>query len=356
MAPRLPDNGGRVRRFLAPPPAGPLQPGATPSFSIVVAAYQAAATIAEALESAFAQTLPALEVVVCDDGSSDDLDTALAPYRDRIVLLRQDNRGEAAAKNAAVRAARGDFVVTLDADDSFLPERLEALAELAVARPDLDILTTDAHLRLGDRLVGRYYVHRDEFEAGDQREAILRESFIWPPAVRRSVWLAAGGYDETPEFRRAPGADWEFYARVICAGSRAGMVDEALAVYRLAPASLTGSRLRTLRGRVVALRRMQLIPGLSGEERARLDRLLRRYLREAALADAEDMLRRDAPGRRRRAGAVALGRGFGLRTRAKAAVAVLAPGAAGRYLARREQAQGASRLLPRLPPDSAGGA
>jgi len=343
-----------MRPFLAPPPRHPVAPGPVPSFSVIVAAYQAAATIGEALESAFAQTHPAHEVVVCDDGSTDDLDAALAPYRERIVLLRQPNRGEAAAKNAAVRAATGDFVVTLDADDAFLPERLEALAELAVARPDLDILTTDALLRLGDETVGRYYVNRDTFEAGDQREAILRESFIWPPAVRRSVWLHAGGFDETPDFRRAPGADWEFYARVICAGSRAGMVNQPLAVYRLQPSSLTGSRLRTLQGRVVALRKMSLIAGLSETESVRIERLLGHYRREARLAHAEDLLRRSASGRRRAALGVAMAQGFGVRTRAKAAVAALVPGAAGRYLQWREQAGGASRLLPRMPQDTSG--
>jgi glycosyltransferase involved in cell wall biosynthesis len=323
---------------------------------VVVPAYQAAGTIAEALESAFAQSRPPLEVLVVDDGSTDDLDAALAPYRDRIVLIRQPNRGEAAARNAGVRAARGDFVVALDADDTFLPERLEALAELAQARPDLDILTTDAHLRLGDSMVGRYYRDRDTFEVADQRASILRESFIWPPAVRRSVWLAHGGFDEDQEHRGMPWVDWEFYARLIVAGSRAGLVDEPLAVYRLHPGSLTGSRLRTLQGRVVALERMGRIPGLTAAEREGVSRLLSHYRRQAALADAEDSLRRNAAHRRRRALSVALGSGFGPRTRGKAAFAALLPGVAGRYLARRELRTGASRLLPRVPSGPAAGA
>ena len=341
-----------MRPLLAPPPAGPLPPGAVPTFSVIVPAYQAAATIGAALDSAFAQTLAPLEVIVCDDGSTDDLDAALRPYLDRIVLLRQENRGEAAAKNTAARAARGDFVVILDADDVFLPERLQALADAAVARPDLDILTTDAHLLLGDRVVGRYYRERDTFEVEDQREAILREAFIWPPAVRRSTWWGVGGWDEGPEFRTVPGVDWEFYARAISAGARAGCVDEALALYRLQPASLTGSRLRSLQGRVLALAKMTTIPSLSGEERGRVERLRVRYQREALLAAAEDALRRNAPGRRRTALSVALGRGYGPRTRLKAGVASLAPRAAGRYLARREQVTGRSRLLPWLPAES----
>src|SRR5205807_1013851 len=73
----------------APPVDGPIVPAATPTFSVVVAAYQAAETIGEAIESALAQTVPPHEIVVCDDGSTDDLDAALAPFRGRIVLIRQ---------------------------------------------------------------------------------------------------------------------------------------------------------------------------------------------------------------------------------------------------------------------------
>ena len=78
-----------MRPVLAPAPDRPPPRRPPSSFSIVLAAYQSAATIGEALASAVGQTLPPLEIVVCDDGSTDDLDSALAPYLDRIVLLRQ---------------------------------------------------------------------------------------------------------------------------------------------------------------------------------------------------------------------------------------------------------------------------
>jgi len=81
--------------FAAPPPERPITRGAPPTFSVLVAAYQAAETIGEAIESALAQTVPPHEIVVCDDGSTDELHAALAPFRERIVLLRQENRGEA---------------------------------------------------------------------------------------------------------------------------------------------------------------------------------------------------------------------------------------------------------------------
>ena len=119
-------------------------PGHEPTFSIVIAAYQAESTVAEAVSSALRQTYPALEVIVCDDGSTDGTAGVLNSFGGAITVIRQDNRGEAAAKNLAVRHARGDYVVVLDADDVFLPRRLEALAWLAMRHPDLDILATDA--------------------------------------------------------------------------------------------------------------------------------------------------------------------------------------------------------------------
>jgi glycosyltransferase involved in cell wall biosynthesis len=94
---------------LAAPPAPPgARPGPRPTLSVIIAAYQSAAVVADAVGSALEQTLAAREVVVCDDGSTDDPAAALAPFGDRVTLLRQENRGEAGAKNAAARAASGE--------------------------------------------------------------------------------------------------------------------------------------------------------------------------------------------------------------------------------------------------------
>src|SRR5881392_536210 len=117
-----------MSRFLAPPPEEPVEADAPPRFSVLVPAYNAAATVAESVESALGQTAPPHEVVVCDDGSTDDLAGALAPYLDCIVLVRKENGGGASALNAAAARATGDFLVVLDSDDAYLPTRLEAMS------------------------------------------------------------------------------------------------------------------------------------------------------------------------------------------------------------------------------------
>jgi glycosyltransferase involved in cell wall biosynthesis len=200
-----------------------------PSFSVIVPVYQAADAIRDALTSVFTQSLLPREVIVCDYGSTDDIDGALAPFSDLIALLRKPGGGEAAAKNVAARAASGGFVLFLDARDVFLPGRLEALCDLSCALPDLDILTTDAWLVAANRHVRRCYTDAWPFEWADQRREILRRNFIGAAAVRRERLLAAGGFDES--LRRT--ADWDLWIRLLRDGARAGAVLEPLARYRV---------------------------------------------------------------------------------------------------------------------------
>ena len=98
------------------------------------------------LNSALDQSYPPFEVIVGCDKTAGPTEghEVLQEFGDSIVTVRQPNRSEGAAKNAAVQLATGEYVVVLDADDVFLPRRLEALAWLATRRSHLDILTTDA--------------------------------------------------------------------------------------------------------------------------------------------------------------------------------------------------------------------
>ena len=329
--------------FVVPVADGPIERGRVPSFSVVVAAYQAATVIGEAIESALGQTLPPLEVIVCDDGSTDDLEAALAPYRDRITLLRKENGGEASAKNVAARAARGDFVVILDADDVFLPKRLEALGELAAARPDLDILTTDATLEIDGQVVRRCYTELFRFEVADQRRGILEQNFIFGlAAVRRERLVEIGGLDESIRWT----ADWDCWLRMILAGSRAGLVADPLARYRLSEGSLSSQREAHIQGRLTTLAKAERREDLSREERAVLERSVAYNRRALALASARAALLEARPDARRRALAVTLGRGFGPRARAKSLAAALAPSRARRRLAVQPRETTGGILLP----------
>ena len=318
-------------RFLAPP-GSEVGDGPTPSFSVIVAGYQVADVIGDALDSIRQQTLGPLEVIVCDDGSTDALEDALAPYSEEIIFERKSHGGEASAKNAAAARASGDFVVILDADDAFLPTRLEALAELARVRPDLAIITTDAYLVVNGRRVRRNYDRTWRFEMLDQRRAILQRNFIFGhAAVRRELLLEHGGFDDSIRWT----TDWDLWLRLILAGSRAGCVDEPLALYRLRESSLTAQRRDLLLGKLATLEKARSNPDLREAERSVLEDSLAAYLRELRLLDLRDSLAAGNSGSRRRALALLRAPGQALRSRLELAAMAAAPGASGRLLRRR---------------------
>jgi GT2 family glycosyltransferase len=339
-----------VRTFVTPPTESPVEPGPRPTFSVIIPAYQAASVAGEAVESTLAQTLAPHEVIVCDDGSTDDLRTALAPHLDDIVFVRKEHSGVASARNLAIAAASGDFVAVLDADNVYLPEYLESLTELAVARPDLDILTTDAYLELDGEIYGRYYRGKARFVATDQRRGIIHQHFVFANAAyRRDALAEVGGYDEFYDGTVYTGVeDTDLLVRLILAGARAGLVDEPLCVYRIRGDSLSSNRPRSMRGGTVVLERARDHPSLSADERRYLGEQLSAKRREAMLAEAEQALRGLADRPRRCSLKVALGPpGFGITARAKALAGAIAPRTAGRYLEHLEKKTGRSRLALR---------
>lgn len=332
------------RVFRVPPQAGEVEPGRPPTFSVVIATYNAAATVAESIESALAQTLPPLEVIVGDDGSTDQTAAALEPYLGRIRYFRLEHRGVASTMNAALELAQGEFFAVLGADDAYLPERLEALASLSALRPDLDLLCTDLVYEVDGRSVGRFE-ETCPFDVSDQRTAILDRCFCAAPAMRRTALIRVGGFDESMR----SGSDWECAIRLIHGGAAAGLVEETLYRYRIHRGSLTADRLSTLRERIEFLERVERTQVLADHERSALARSVARYRTSLALAEAEVALRLRSRGARRTALAAARTAGVPLRYRAAALAAAVAPSTAGRALERWGARRGDDRLRSPLP-------
>jgi glycosyltransferase involved in cell wall biosynthesis len=256
---------------VAPPQAevDPQPRSTSPTLAVVVAVHNMAAQLGTALRSVFDQTVPAHEVVVCDDGSTDDIDAALAPYRDRVTLLRIPHGGEGAAKNAAVGATSSDFVVILDADDEMDPRRLEAFAWLGRARPDLDIMVTEVE-QFGPEAPNPPWRLAPTFPATDQRREILRWNFLPAPALRRRALLDAGGFDEDLAY----GPDWACHIRMVLRGSSAGLVLAPLYRYHRWPGQQTADQERVLHGRIAVLEQVAARVALADEERAAVARSL----------------------------------------------------------------------------------
>jgi glycosyltransferase involved in cell wall biosynthesis len=102
----------------------------SPAISVVIPCYNGAKYLRETLDSAVAQTLPPLEVIVVDDGSTDDSAAIAESYGPPVRVIRQSNQGESVARNRAISEAKGEWVAFLDADDLWLPEKLAEQAKL----------------------------------------------------------------------------------------------------------------------------------------------------------------------------------------------------------------------------------
>lgn len=114
--------------------------------SVVMPAYNVAWCVGRAVESVLAQDYPRRELIVVNDGSTDDTRAVLDRYRGQITVIDQDNRGMCAARNVAIRRSRGAYVAFLDADDRWLPAKLSRQVELMESRPEIGFCSTAARV------------------------------------------------------------------------------------------------------------------------------------------------------------------------------------------------------------------
>jgi glycosyltransferase involved in cell wall biosynthesis len=115
----------------------------SPLVSIVIPAYNSANYLPQALDSVLNQTFRDYEIIVVDDGSTDETEQVLAPYRGLIRYIRKENGGPASARNAGIRQASGEYIAFLDADDIWLPDKLQSQIDFISKNPDLHVLFTD---------------------------------------------------------------------------------------------------------------------------------------------------------------------------------------------------------------------
>jgi glycosyltransferase involved in cell wall biosynthesis len=215
--------------------------------SIIIPAYNAEKYLRDTIDSAIAQTYKNYEIIVVDDGSTDRTQNILAEYGDKIRVVRQSNKGTAAACNAGVATARGTWVCFLDADDIWLSDKLA----LQVERCNGSVISHTDSVCFGDGMVGE--IRRSSFEppySGQVLKELLVVNFITKSTVmmRRNVFNHYGGFDEgyvTCE-------DWQFWIKV-CAEHELGYLPEPVVRYRvhLKSKSMISRRTLTARLRII---------------------------------------------------------------------------------------------------------
>ncbi|WP_420643244.1 glycosyltransferase [Candidatus Leptofilum sp.] len=114
----------------------------SPGISIIIPTYNSSAYLIQAIESVLAQAYKPFELIVVDDGSTDDTAVALKPYLDQIQYVRQENSGSAAARNQGLRLATHEFILFLDADDLLLPDKLQQQAAFLQLQPEVGYVSS----------------------------------------------------------------------------------------------------------------------------------------------------------------------------------------------------------------------
>jgi glycosyltransferase involved in cell wall biosynthesis len=196
---------------------------------VIIPAYNGDRYIAEALDSALAQGYPNVEVIVVDDGSTDNTQQILQPYLSRIPYLRQDNQGVAAARNRGIEAAQGEFIALLDQDDFFLPDKLASQVAVFEANPNIGLVNS------GWRLIDAEGNPISEIEPWHTLPDLTLETWltrtpILPSALmfRREAWEKVGGFNS-----RFNGVDdVDFVWRLALAGYEAMWLPQITVNYR----------------------------------------------------------------------------------------------------------------------------
>lgn len=111
--------------------------------SVAIPVFNRAEWIGQTLDHIFSQTIPVDEVVLCDDGSTDDLETALRPYRDRVRLVRIENSGPAIARKVAIEHTTGEWIALCDSDDYWEPDHIECFMSAWRTYPDINLYFSD---------------------------------------------------------------------------------------------------------------------------------------------------------------------------------------------------------------------
>ncbi len=166
--------------------------GATPLVSVIVPVYNGAAFLRDAIENILAQGYPSIEIIVVDDGSTDDIDSAVASLSTNIRFFKQNNSGASAARNRGIQDSSGEFIAILDVDDLWPENNLKVLVDVLREQTHIDVVHGHGQLMELDDATGQYeYV-------GNPRESF--PFYIGAALFRRSVFETVGLFDTKLRF------------------------------------------------------------------------------------------------------------------------------------------------------------
>jgi glycosyltransferase involved in cell wall biosynthesis len=212
-----------------------------PRVSAIITAYNCAEFVGEAIESVLGQTRPVDEIVVVDDGSTDDTAAVMQAYAARGVrYVYQDNQGAGGARNRGIEETTGELVTFLDGDDTWYPDKTAVQLAYLAAHPATGLVSGERmwwRVSTNQRNVKRYALPPGK----DLRREILVQNVVGNPSmtmIRRSVIERVGLFNRSLRW----GEDWEFFIRVAY-DSPIGFVHQPVIVYRWHPGNLSHDRM-----------------------------------------------------------------------------------------------------------------
>jgi glycosyltransferase involved in cell wall biosynthesis len=148
-----------------------------PSVSVIIPTFQSAGTIKEAIESALNQTVPIKELIVIDDGSTDETQEILEQYKQRIIILYQKNSGPASARNLGIKYASGEIIAFLDADDLWLLDKIENQISL-FKNPNVDLVYGNVRFLYDSKISSKTYFDFYKPQKGYVFLPLFEQNFI----------------------------------------------------------------------------------------------------------------------------------------------------------------------------------
>ncbi|MCX6043828.1 MAG: glycosyltransferase [Chloroflexi bacterium] len=231
----------------------PVQP--TPLVSIVIPNFNHARYLGAAISSVLTQSYPNIEIIVVDDGSTDESRAVAARYGNRIRYIWQENRGLSAARNTGIRAASGEYIGLLDADDLYEPHCLATMMAILQANPEAD------GLYCGYQFVDQQNQLLPQIEARliptDQLyDTLLDGNFFVPESVlvHQRCYASAGAFDET--LRACE--DWDMWLRITRQHVIIG-TDAVLTRHRVLAGSMSSDPMRMINNRLAVLKKHIII-------------------------------------------------------------------------------------------------
>jgi tetratricopeptide (TPR) repeat protein len=205
-----------------------------------------------------------LEIVVVDDGSTDDTAALMAQYAERVTYIRQPNQNVAVARNTGFRASSGEYITFLDDDDFILPNKIERQVKVLASRPDTHLVHCGYYYADGD---GGLLCSTGLLPMGDVLRQLVRGCFVWVggPLIRRQCFDQIGCFDQDSS---PITADWDMWLRIAQAGYHFACVQEPLGAYRVHPDSMLADVAALERGVLAVLDKVFADPRLPARVRA----------------------------------------------------------------------------------------